>query len=156
MLKKLLLSLIVIGSMQASEQHKEKLEFRFTLVDTQGRQHKIKPYFVSPLIHEIIQKVSPDKLQEAMNHLVINIVQLEKEDGTIDIGVKAHVKGLGGGPLSATPAAYAASGTVWASYAALCSAEGPVCAAHLPEFHAMAATAFTTTYWAVFFCPWLP
>lgn len=143
MFKKLLLSLIVISS--ASAQSAQQVRF---VVTDKNSVHEIQFYNVDPLIRNI----QADKLERAMKYLVTRVEPLANGEYKL----YAHVKGFGGGPISAGPAALAASATVMAGYIALCSAEGPVCVAHLPEFQTMASAAYNATYIAVFLCPWLP
>lgn len=140
MFKKLLLSLLVISSVSAQQ-------VRF-VVAGKSCIHEIQLYNVDPLIRNI----PADKLERAMKHLVIRVAPLSNGEYKL----YAHVKGFGGGPLSAAPAGFAAAGTVWAGYAALWQVEGPVAVVHLPEFQTAATAAYNAAYWAAFFCPWLP
>ncbi len=137
MIKELLLSLLCTAALV---QATEPAEVKFAFIDTNGKSHEIQRCFVDPQIRNI----PADKLGAALQHFVIRLVQLDNGE----IAVRAHVKGLGGGPISAM----AARASVWAGFALLCSQEGPLCATHYAEFN-MAAEA---AYWAVFFVPWLP
>lgn len=140
MFKKLLLSLIVISSVSAQQ-------VRF-VVAGKNQLHEIQFYNVDPLLRNI----PADKLDKAMKHLVIRIAPLSNGEYKL----YAHVKGFGGGPLSAAPAGMAAAAAVWAGYAALWQVEGPVAVAHFPEFQAAATAAYNAAYIAAFVCPWLP
>jgi len=146
MIKKLLLALLVITScVKAAEYQRIS---RFVIIGPNGQEHEVQQCFVDPLLRD----VPAHKLNEAIKHFNVRVVSV----GNGEYGLRSHVRCLGGGPLSAGPAALAAAGTVWAAYGALCSTEGPVCAAHYLEFQSAATIAYNVTYAAVFVCPWLP
>lgn len=145
------MSLIQAGELSQHEQEAAAIQqaqgvvIKFMFRDAAGEVQEIQRAFVDPLIRDL----PANKLKAIMPHLVFTIKQLDNgELENVEYCIRAHVKGLGSGPITAI----AAKGTVWAGFAVLCSQEGPLCMTHYAEFN-MAAEA---AYWAVFFVPWLP
>ncbi len=109
MFKKLLLSLLCTASLV---QAAEAPQVKFGFIDVYGEIHYIQRCFVDPQIRNI----PADKLEVALKHFVIRLVQLDNGEYC----VRAHVKGLGGGPVTASVAYWSTKAVGYGSYIAVC------------------------------------
>ncbi len=120
MIKKTLLALLCTTSfVQAAQEdimdsdihQAQTITIRFMYRDNNGEVQEIQKAFVDPLIRNL----SPDKLQQILPHLVFTIKQLDNGE----IIVRAHVKGLGGGPATASAAYWTTKLVGWGAYGTL-------------------------------------
>lgn len=110
MLKKLLLSLVVITSFAKAAEETQPV--RFVYQDQNGKFHQIQRCFVDPEIRNI----PIDKMEQVLNNMALRFVQLD--DG--EYVVHAHARGLGGLVLSSFAAGAAVRIVGYGGYGIFC------------------------------------
>lgn len=90
----------------------QAITVKFLFRDDHGEVHEIQKAFVDPELRNL----PADKLLKALPHLTFVIKQLDNGE----IVIRAHVKGLGGGPIAAGIAYWTTKGVGYGSYAIVC------------------------------------
>lgn len=138
MFKQLLLSLVVISSLSASEQ-----QIRYAFIDKDGI-HEVQPCFVDPLL----KQVPLNKIDVANNKLAIRAVKLDNGEYML----RAAVRGEAGFLLSSGVAYWGTKVGLNTVYFVACYFD-PILLADVLEVQALIETAATTAAAAAIVTP---
>jgi hypothetical protein len=107
----------------------------FFVVDKHRHVHPVHSYNVDSVLRDI----PADKLAEAGKYLAVTVVQ----DNSGEYHIKAHVRGLGGGPIGAQIGYWGAKTLVWGAWTAHAFVAGPGAATDIPLFMELDAASST-------------